>query len=157
MDEIDPHPPLLKIRSDIFKKGVVEEQEEEKEDGELDTSVSSSDECPSDESPPRKEKGNVASKRKMDSDLIFFINRIVEKRVKIAQLEVEIAADKLEIDRIKKLKAAHPNQRFCELCNTLVPSVKQMWQIHLNGKKHQKRELEVGAERECYIVSSSNM
>lgn len=90
--------PLLKLRADICKEGVVNgaaEEEEEREEGELDTSLSSSDEFPTDSA-----RSIAMRKRKIENIVPFLLKRIEEKRMKISQIEDEIAADLLEIDRI---------------------------------------------------------
>ena len=120
-----PPPPLLKLRTDIFKKGVEDFQglaEEEKEEGEVDTT----------DEEEEMEEGEV----------LFLSWSIQEKRMKIAQLEEEITAEQLEIERINKLKQGTEiqQQRFCELCNVTVNS-NITWQDHINGKKHRKIEL----------------
>ena len=90
--------PLLKLRADICKEGVdhgAAEEEEEREEGELDTSLSSSDEFPTDSA-----RSIAMRKRKIENIVPFLLKRIEEKRMKISQIEDEIAADLLEIDRI---------------------------------------------------------
>ena len=140
-----PLPPLLKLRTDIFKEGVVIGPVEV-EEGEVDTTSQS------------------PLKRKIENEVSILTNRIKEKRKKIAELQEEIAADKSEIGRIILLKVAetkiskqgskNPKHKYCELCNVMVCSDKaRHWQGHLNGKRHRTRELEVAAERDCYIVT----
>ena len=88
----------ISIVNDICKEGVVNgaaEEEEEREEGELDTSLSSSDEFPTDSA-----RSIAMRKRKIENIVPFLLKRIEEKRMKISQIEDEIAADLLEIDRI---------------------------------------------------------
>ena len=129
-----PPPPLLKVRTDIFKEvpEVVNGSAEE-EEGELNTSLSSisSDDfsmdsvitssglnrTEADQSPPpsirqekRKEK-KLRRKRKSGNDVLtldvqFICKRIQKKQKKVAQLVKEIADDQSLIDKIKKLEAA---------------------------------------------------
>ena len=87
--------PLLKLRADICKEGVVNGAAEEEEERELDTSLSSSDEFPTDSA-----RSIAMRKRKIENIVPFLLKRIEEKRMKISQIEDEIAADLLEIDRI---------------------------------------------------------
>ena len=193
---MNPPSPLFKLRTDIFKEGVEVDNgsgEEEKEEGELDTSLISisSDEFPTEsaissfvsqlrteagQSPPppptattRKEKRNVVEEMTfldpplLESNLQLLYKSIEEKRKKIAQLENEITTDKSKIERISKWrisrhamnlrsqkiqKKKNKQERVCELCSVIVYD-ENSWQSHLNGKKHEKRELE---EREIVVL-----
>ena len=125
------NPPLLKLRTDIFKEGVDVvngSAEEEKEEGEVDTSLSSlsSDEFPTDsaissfvsklrteaDQPPpplpiREENRNFVKKRKFwgNVEAVQFLSKgIEEKRMKIAQLVEEINADQSKIEKITQRK-----------------------------------------------------
>ena len=126
------HSPVLKVRTDIFTEEVevvTGSAEEEKEEGEVNTSLSSvsSDELSTDsvtsssglnrtegdQNPPppfRQEKRKLRRKRKFKNDVQtldvqYLCKRIQEKQIKIAQLVKEIADDQSLIDKIKKLKA----------------------------------------------------
>ena len=126
----------------------------------------------------------LARKRKSDSDdkdmnEISVLSQRIEKKqetireierisqMKIAQIEEEIAADKSEMERIRKVEVGGQNKRkkielqvksgnpsrfseYCELCDVKA-KVKAVWKAHLQGRRHQeslKRERGYEGERD---------